>query len=234
VSAGRGLRLLGRWPSLGELRSGRLPSDEAGGAKAGGPHREAAVVAAGNAPVGGGQLDGLALAVARIDQSVDSVFEARFRGRKAIDLVMYGASALGEHSLVWLALAAIESRRARLGWRGFARAAGALSAESLFVNGLVKALFRRRRPEATDPRPLPLHTPLTSSFPSGHASASFFSAAMLRRPGSPWPLYYMVALVVSVSRVHVRLHHASDVVAGAALGALLGELARSRFPLSGK
>ena len=47
-----------------------------------------------------------------------------------------------------------------------------------------------------------------------------------------WPLYYAVAAVVATSRVYVKMHHASDVVAGAALGALMGHAARSLFPLS--
>lgn len=170
------------------------------------------------------------LAVARFDQAADAAFEAHLRGHKAADLVMYAASALGEHSLVWLGLSWVESLRAGLGLRGLARAAAALSAESLLVNGLVKALFRRRRPDAQGRPPLPLRRPRTSSFPSGHASAAFFAAALLRRPGSPWALYYLLAALVSASRVHVRTHYASDVLAGAALGALLGELARRQAP----
>lgn len=172
--------------------------------------------------------------VARLDEAVDAFFEAHLRGRKAVDLLMYGASAAGEHSFIWLVLASLQSRRAGLGWRGTARAAALLGAESVFVNGLVKSVFRRRRPETLAPRPLPLRFPRSSSFPSGHASAAFFAAALLRRgQAGPWPLYYALALVVSASRVHVRIHHASDVVAGAALGAALGELAKRSFPLPG-
>ena len=46
-----------------------------------------------------------------------------------------------------------------------------------------------------------------------------------------WPLYYTVAAVVAASRVHVRIHHASDVVAGAALGTAFGLVARRIYPL---
>jgi len=41
-----------------------------------------------------------------------------------------------------------------------------------------------------------------------------------------------VACVVASSRVYVKMHHASDVVAGAALGAAMGRAARTLFPLS--
>jgi membrane-associated phospholipid phosphatase len=176
-----------------------------------------------------GPVHGLAWAE-HFDKVVDGFFEAHFRGRPAVDLVMYAASALGDHSAVWLALAALQGVRSGQGWRPLLRAGALLGAESVLVNGLVKLAFRRQRPEATQPRPLPLRTPLTSSFPSGHASAAFFAAALLR--GSRWgPVYYLLAATVASSRAHVRIHHPSDVVAGAALGAALGELARAAFPL---
>jgi undecaprenyl-diphosphatase len=43
-------------------------------------------------------------------------------------------------------------------------------------------------------------------------------------------VYYGIAAVVASSRVYVKMHHASDVLAGAALGAGLGALARRMWP----
>lgn len=169
-------------------------------------------------------------AVSHFDQAVDSYFDAHLRGKPALDRVMYTASAAGDHSMVWLALAALQGPVSGKGWRPLVRAGALLGAESLLVNGLVKLAFRRERPDISEPHPLPLRVPVTSSFPSGHASAAFFAAALLRR-GALWPVYYVVASIVASSRVHVRMHHASDVVAGAALGAVLGELARAVVPL---
>jgi undecaprenyl-diphosphatase len=143
---------------------------------------------------------------------------------------MYAASAAGDHSLIWLALAGLEGWRSGQGGRALLRAGAALGAESVLVNGLVKLAFRRRRPDSTGPRPLPLRIPRTSSFPSGHASAAFFAAALLR-DGAPAPLVYAVAATVASSRVHVGMHHASDVIAGAALGAALGEITRRLYPI---
>jgi membrane-associated phospholipid phosphatase len=40
-----------------------------------------------------------------------------------------------------------------------------------------------------------------------------------------------VAAVVATSRVHVGIHHASDVAAGAALGLVLGRVALKVWPL---
>lgn len=169
-------------------------------------------------------------AVGRFDSLVDRLFESHLRGRPLWDRAMYTASAAGEHSLLWLGLSAWAGWRGGQAGRTLLRASAAFGAESLLVNGLVKAVFRRQRPEAPGPHPHHLRQPLTSSFPSGHASSAFFAASLLR--GTPWwPLYYPLAALVASSRVHVRAHHGSDVVVGAALGTLLGEAVRRFAPV---
>ena len=110
------------------------------------------------------------------------------------------------------------------------RAGALLGAESILVNGLVKLVFRRQRPESDEARPLPLRTPRTSSFPSGHASAAFFAATLLGH-GSARLVYYALAVIVASSRVYVKIHHASDVIAGAVLGAALGRVVKGIVPL---
>jgi undecaprenyl-diphosphatase len=170
--------------------------------------------------------------VDHLDAAVDDWFERHLRGRPAADRLMYTASALGDHGLIWLGLAAVQALRRRGDWqRPLARAGAGLAIESAVVNGPVKWLFRRTRPVHQGVRPLRLRTPLTSSFPSGHATAAFFGAALLRDGDALWPLYYAIAVIVAASRVHVKIHHASDVIAGIALGAGLGELARRLVPV---
>jgi undecaprenyl-diphosphatase len=175
-----------------------------------------------------------AAGVTRFDAAVDTWWQARLRGRRLPDLVMYGASAAGEHSTLWLGLSAWSGWRAdgaKGAVRALARALALFGAESALVNGAVKSTFRRQRPVSAEPRPLPLRLPRTSSFPSGHASSGFFAAALLRdRLGAPF--CYGLACTVAVSRVHVRIHHASDVVVGAVTGAVIGELARRLLPLA--
>jgi len=42
---------------------------------------------------------------------------------------------------------------------------------------------------------------------------------------TPWPwwaLFYLFAVTIAVSRVGVRIHHASDVIGGAIVGTIMG------------
>jgi len=172
------------------------------------------------------------VAVDRVDAVIDEWFDAHLRGRPAIDRMMYSASAVGDHGLIWLALAGLQAARRPQGWqRPLLRASVGLGIESALVNGPVKWMFRRTRPVHHGPRPLHLRQPRTSSFPSGHATAAFFGAALLRDDDPLWPLYYAIAVVVAASRVHVRIHHASDVIGGMVIGIALGELTRHLVPV---
>lgn len=180
-------------------------------------------------------LQGARRAVARVDAVAESGL-ARLRGRRALDRTMYAASELGDWSLIWhlvgLSQALLPGRPAL----SAVRLSVILGIESVLVNGGIKQLFRRVRPEWTDPTPRPhrLRTPRTSSFPSGHASSAFTAAGVLAAGGDPlWPAYYALAVVVASSRAYVRIHHASDVLAGAALGAALAAVANELWPPPG-
>jgi undecaprenyl-diphosphatase len=161
-----------------------------------------------------------------IDQRVD-----RVRGHQTVDRVMYGASELGDWSLLWHLLGVGQALLPGRDAMTAVRLSAILGAESLLVNGAVKSLFNRHRPvwEEDRPRPHRIRRPVTSSFPSGHASAAFTAAGVLSQGDPLWPLYYGLAAVVASSRVYVKMHHASDVIAGAAIGVGLAALARRRL-----
>ena len=168
--------------------------------------------------------------VTRFDAEVDRAFD-HLRGRAAVDRVFYSASALADFSLLWHLLGAVKGLRSERDLHKAARLSVALGAESLLVNGLVKSLFRRTRPEWEQARPRPLRKPRSSSFPSGHASSAAVAAILLTDGEPAWRPVWALAAVVALSRVHVRIHHASDVVAGAAVGVALGQLTKRLAPL---
>jgi undecaprenyl-diphosphatase len=178
----------------------------------------------------GGRAD----VVHRFDTVVDDAFE-RLRGYRPVDRLFYGASAVGDHGMIWVMLGALRGLRGDHHWRAAVRVGAGVGIESIVVNAGIKSLFRRRRPVVDAPRPFPLRIPLTSSFPSGHATSAFCAATLLadRDPGLA-PLYFAAATVVALSRIHVKIHHASDVVGGIAIGLALGRLGVHLAPLEAR
>ena len=158
--------------------------------------------------------------VDRFDAAVERCI-AKIR-TPTLDTVMYTVSSSADHSLIWFIIGTgVSVKKGDL--RFATRFAAAMGLESAVTNGPVKSLFRRTRPAphvAEGPLPFGMRRPITSSFPSGHATAAFTAAVLLadRRPG-PW---YALAAIVAGSRVYVSMHHASDVVVGAGFGLLFG------------
>lgn len=168
--------------------------------------------------------------IRRFDDRVDSAFD-RVRGNPVADRVFFAASELGDFGVIWLILGAVRGLRSEHDWHAAVRLGLGVGAESVLVNVIIKSFFRRTRPIWEVDRPHRLRRPRTSSFPSGHATSAFTSAALLSEDDPLWPLYYAVAVVVASSRVYVKIHHASDVVAGIAIGAALGRIGRRLVPL---
>lgn len=167
--------------------------------------------------------------VEAFDDTADRVLE-QFRGHPVLDRVMTLATDAGEFSAIWHVSSIL---------RGLARGrpdqivalAIGIGAESLIVNQGLKRIFRRARPTESGDQRFEIRTPLTSSFPSGHASAATFAAVCLVGwDGRRWaPLWIPLAATVAISRPYVRIHHASDIVGGIAAGVSMGFVARRVF-----
>jgi undecaprenyl-diphosphatase len=168
--------------------------------------------------------------VQRFDRWVDEAFDL-LRGTEPADRIFYAITELGDFSLLWLLLATAKAAVDDDDIPNALRVSTVLAAESVVVNGGIKSVFKRERPVVQVPRPHKLRVPLTTSFPSGHSSAAVVAAMLLAQRSRRKPLWYGLALVVASSRVYVRIHHASDVIGGLALGAVLGALARRAWPL---
>ncbi len=165
----------------------------------------------------------------RFDEAAEDALDL-VRGHPVADRFAYAVSEAANFSAVWHVLAWLPVLRDR---RAAPRAAAislAMATESLVVNGWVKQFFRRGRPVHTDSRPHHLRVPLTSSFPSGHASSAVMAAALLGQDRRLRPVVYPLAVAVATSRAYVRIHHASDVVGGAVVGGLLAAVARRLVP----
>ncbi len=166
------------------------------------------------------------------DDAVDTIFSP-LRGLPMANRILFGASNVADHSILWFTLSAVRGLR-KGGERYAVRAAAALLAESILVNLGIKTIFGRSRPTWEGDLPHEIRTPLTSSFPSGHASAAACAAVLLSDNDRLWPVYVGLAALVAPSRIHVRMHHASDVVAGLAIGTAFGLLVKKIFPIDSR
>jgi undecaprenyl-diphosphatase len=163
--------------------------------------------------------------IAAFDRAVDASFD-RLRGRPWADRVFYAASELGDFGLLWHMIAMARGLRGGRYEKDAVRVPILLGAESVLVNGVIKSFFRRHRPVWDQPRAFRIRRPRSSSFPSGHASSAMTAAALLGEDDPLKPVYYALGLVVATSRIYVKIHHASDVVAGLATGVVLGRVLR--------
>lgn len=163
--------------------------------------------------------------VAAFDATVDSWFDP-LRGRPVPDRVFEIASHLGDWGLIWNFLTVALALRSDDDAHRAPRLVSAFALESLIVNQGIKRLFRRSRPEGRPEMAGRLREPVTTSFPSGHASSAAFATVVIC-DGNPGlrPVVASLAVIVATSRIHTRMHHPSDVVAGAGLGWILGHLA---------
>ncbi len=175
--------------------------------------------------------------LARIDDRADAVLD-RFRGRPALDGAAAVLSNLADYGVVWVVLAGGQGRRRGPARQRASRALALSGVLSYGVNKAVKAVVQRERPEAVlEVGTVPVRTPSSSSFPSGHTLAAFSTAVMLPTTPAGTAACLTFATAVATSRVYLRHHHASDVVAGAAIGGALGLAGRlllNRLPGMGR
>ena len=163
---------------------------------------------------------------AAVDHVVDRALEPLRRSRVTARVFTL-ASHVGDFSVVWhvagllYAVGSVDRLKQALAL------SLALGIESLVVNQGLKRLFKRGRPNANGDDRFNVRTPVTSSFPSGHSSSAFFAATVLSTlvPAAWVAVFFVLAVGVALSRVMVRLHHFSDILGGAVVGAALGLLA---------
>lgn len=94
---------------------------------------------------------------------------------------------------------------------------------------VLKRSFKRRRPFLVVQALAPLLKPSDEfSFPSGHTTAAFMMACLISVffPAASVPMYVWASLV-GMSRVMLRVHFISDVMAGIVLGTCIALLSLS-------
>ncbi len=147
----------------------------------------------------------------------------RWRAPRWFRLFMIFATRLGDGWL-WYAIGIIlvffggPSRLSAIGSAGLAAILG------IFLFRLLKQVSKRSRPCELEPHCWSMILPPDQfSFPSGHSITAFAIAVVL---GSFYPdlqlCLLFAAASIAASRIILGMHFLSDVLAGSAIGALLG------------
>ena len=132
-------------------------------------------------------------------------------------------SKVGYFGTVWIVLAAAISlvTRRNIAFPVLLTAGSVWTADLLAL--AIKSGVERQRPSLTVPQADPLMGAGGWSFPSGHAATAFAGAVSLTylwRRGAP--LFFLLAAAIAFSRVYVGVHYPGDMLAGAALGTVVG------------
>ncbi len=103
----------------------------------------------------------------------------------------------------------------------------ALGLTSVCGEGIIKHLVCRMRPcHKLEDEDLIVKRPSFYSFPSGHTASSFsvFAVALLRCPATVWSGILILSVLISFSRVYLRVHYLTDVLCGVVLGLVCGSV----------
>jgi membrane-associated phospholipid phosphatase len=137
--------------------------------------------------------------------------------------VLAGARALshfGEHSLGWLAVAALGALLRPAQRNDFlAAGAGAFVAHAAAV--VIKRVVRRERPDHPAIA-VNVGTPSRLSFPSAHATSTTAASILLGR-ATGLPLPAILVPPMALSRLVLGVHYPSDVLTGVAVGAAVAK-----------
>ena len=162
----------------------------------------------------------------QLDERLDGYLEP-VRNSRLLVYVFNTSSAVGDFGAIWHVIGIVGALNGTLTWPQAVTLALLMGGESLLLNQGIKRVFRRKRPTVAGDDRFTVRRPLTSSFPSGHASSAFFAAVVLSGwVSTTWTVVFVAfAVIIALSRVVVRIHHVSDIVVGSVVGSLLGAIA---------
>jgi membrane-associated phospholipid phosphatase len=171
----------------------------------------------------------------RID-AADQAIMARLSAESSpmLDRFLPALSRSADFFVLWIGIAAaLAASKDERGRRAALRGLAGMVIASAASNVLAKGLVRRPRPAGeVPPDRRPGRTPVTSSFPSGHAAAAaaFATGVGLEMPALAAPVGALAA-AVGVSRVVNGVHYPSDIAGGWVFGVGVGMLTLRWWPL---
>lgn len=141
----------------------------------------------------------------------------------ALDFLMPLITVLGNAGMVWIAFALILLISRQTRWVGVAMLL-AILIDGIVCNLILKPLIARIRPfDVNRAVQLLIPPPKDYSFPSGHTASSFaatFALYFSRR--RLWIPAFVLAALISFSRLYLYLHYPTDIAGGILIGIAAG------------
>jgi len=139
----------------------------------------------------------------------------------ALERTAQALGAFGELGAGWTAIA-LTGAAAHPAERNRWLAAATVAPAAILANYVVKVVVGRERPLVEEHPPL-ARAPSKLSFPSAHSTSATAAAIAIGRvaPDTRVPLYGLAA-AICLGRPYLGMHYPTDVLAGVALGTLIG------------
>ncbi len=155
----------------------------------------------------------------KIDYKISRFMQDKL-ANPVLDRIMSGFTFLGDYCLIWLVITAF------FYVTSYKKLAMFMILSMLVTNavnnGLIKSLFRRKRPfEEYEDIHIFIPSPYGSSFPSGHSATGFGCALIVAQVDPMYGLIaYVIAGLIAFSRLYLCVHYASDILVGSLVGVI--------------
>ena len=167
-------------------------------------------------------------AIGRLDLAVFQWL--RVHDHPLLDVLLAGVSDIARAGAVWMGLAFLVAFLSPARWPRVVQLLLALGIAVVVTDHIAKPYFDRQRPFEHDAATRVYgYRPTTRSLPSGHAVNAVVGAYTLARiMPEARIVFWLLAALVSLSRVYLGVHYPTDVIVGAILG-----LAIAKFVVGG-
>ena len=161
----------------------------------------------------------------KIDAFGEKIIGFIYNKNRFIDKLMIAVTLSGELGIIWIIISFFLFSRTKYTKEAI-MVLLAIALASILGEGIIKHIVKRKRPFIKNNiRKLLISQPGTYSFPSGHTASSFAAATVFIRTDMRLTyLIVVIAILISFSRLYLRVHYLSDVIGGIILGVFSGTI----------
>ena len=166
----------------------------------------------------------------KIDAFGEKIIGFIYNKNRFIDKLMIAVTLSGELGIIWIIISFFLFSRTKYTKEAI-MVLLAIALASILGEGIIKHIVKRKRPFIKNNIiKLMISQPGTYSFPSGHTASSFAAATVfIRTDMRLTSLIVAIAVLISFSRLYLRVHYLSDVIGGIILGDFSGTIIVTMF-----